>query len=231
MLYGRGYGPGYGGGYGVPRSGGGCGCFSGMAALIALLVAVVLFVPTTCMSFCSGRRNTSSSTSQTSNTSTSTAARTREKLSAEASVESDKWLDDQAGWLDDQQMVVDAMRSFYEQTGVQPYLVIADSINGNKDYATGDAEQYLRGLYDELFDDDGHLILLFCEAYENEYDPYLLVGADAQQVVDAEGENLIYEAIDRWYTDNSLNDDEYFARIFIASANALMYGTDFSEFG
>lgn len=220
-------------GNGAPRrsyaGGGGCGCLAGLAGLVAALVALVLFVPTTCTRLLTGRRTSDSTTSQTQATQQLT--RTRDQLAADACIESDQWIDDQAGWLDDQQSVVDAMRSFYEQTGIQPYLVIADSIDGNKNYATGDAEQYLRERYDELYDDDGHLILLFCEPYENEYDPYLLVGTAAQQVVDTDGENIIYEAIDRWYTDKSLTDDEYFARIFVASANALMYGTSFDEFG
>lgn len=156
---------------------------------------------------------------------------TREKLDAADCVESSEWIDDQAGWLSNQNKVINGMKSFYEQTGVQPYLVIADEINGTKDYTADEVESYMRDLYDELYQDDGHLILLFCEPYENEYDPYLLVGKKAQEVVDSgEGENVIYEAIDYWYTDSTLDDDAYFARIFVASANKLMYGTDFSEF-
>ena len=195
-----------------------------------MVVAVALFLPSSCMSYLRGKR--SSTTSQpTQSQTTSQSMRTREKLAADACIESDQWLDDQAGWLDDRDTVVDALRSFYEQTGVQPYLIIADSIDGNKDYAMGEVETYLNERYDELFDDEGHLILLFCEPYENDYEAFLLVGEDAQQVVDTDGESIFYDAIDRWYTDKSLTDDEYFARVFVASANALMYGTSFDEFG
>lgn len=155
----------------------------------------------------------------------------RQKLAAEECIESSQWIDDQANWLENQNTVIAKMRSFYEMTGVQPYLIIADQVNGNKDYTEADVEQYLRSRYDELFEDDGHLILFFCEPYMNEYDPYLLVGSKAATVIDESGENTIYAAIDRWYTDRSLDDDEYFARIFLASGNAIMYGTSFSEFG
>lgn len=233
----RGFG-GYGGyGYGGPRGGGGCGCFSGLFGIIALVVVLLIAVPSACAS--SLRGCSSSSQSQGSNGSGQVELNAqpietntkRQKLDAEDCVESSEWIDDQAGWLSNQDKVINAMRSFYDQTGVQPYLVIADEINGNKDYSTDDVEDYLRDLYDELYQDDGHLILLFCEPYENEYDPYLLVGEAAAQVVDTSGENIIYEAIDYWYTDSSLDDDAYFARIFVASANKLMYGTDFTEFG
>lgn len=224
-------------GYGVPpRTGGGCGCFSGLMGMLVVLLVVVFAVPTAC----AGSMRGCSSSTPSQGTSTSqlvdlnaqpiSTGSTREKLDASACVESSEWMDDQAGWLSNQSKVEHAMRSFYEQTGVQPYLVIADQINGSKSYTTEDVESYMRDLYDQLYKDDGHLILLFCEPYENEYDPYLLVGEAAQDVVDTEGENIIYEAIDYWYTDSTLDDDAYFARIFIASANKLMYGTDFTEF-
>lgn len=152
------------------------------------------------------------------------------KLAAADCVESPNWYDDQAGWIEDEATLLAGMRSFYQETGVQPYLIIADQVNGKKNYTDADVESYLRKQYDELFEDDGHLILFFCEAYENYYDPYLLVGEKAATVIDTEGENVIYTAIDRWYTDGSLTDSEYFARIFKASGDALMNGTTFSEY-
>lgn len=228
-------------GYGAPRSSGcGCGCLSGVISLVVGLALLAFLLPSACVSSFFGGHSSSSSSSSGNNgvvlnlnnqgSPGSTSARTREKLAATECVESSRWVDDQAEWLDNENTVIAGMRSFYEMSGVQPYLVIADNINGSKNYTEADVERYMRSLYDELFEDDGHLILLFCEPYENEYEPYLLVGEKAAQVVDTEGENLIYEAIDRWYTDGSLSDDEYFARIFIASANALMRGTSFSEF-
>ena len=226
---GYGFGGGYGGGYGGYGSGG-CGCLSGMVSLVALVAILLFAVPAACTSRLTGCSYHSSSSYNSSSHSSQTSSRRREKLPASKCVESSRWIDDQAGWLDDEDDVVDAMGSFYEMTGVQPYLVIAEDLNGNKNYSESDVERYLRNLYDELYTDDGHLILLFLEPYENEYDPYMIVGQAAQDVVDTEGEDIIYEAIDHWYTDSSLNDDEYFSRIFIASANALMYGTSFSEF-
>ena len=227
---GYGYGGGYGPGYGVPASSGGCGCLSSVFMLVALAVVLMVAVPVACSSRLTSCSSHSTSNLSSNNHSSQTSTRKRQKLSASKCKESREWIDDQAGWLDDEDDVIDGMESFYEMTGVQPYLVIADELNGRKSYSESDVENYLRNLYDELYQDDGHLILLFLEPYENEYDPYMIVGADAQSVVDRAGEDIIYEAIDRWYTDKSLTDDEYFARIFVASANRLMYGTSFSEF-
>ena len=231
--YGGGYNDGY---YGTPSRRGGCGCLSGTVVLVLALLLFVVAVPAACMRFTAG----SSHTQTTQNTSgvvfnlnneNNSSSSTRQKLAAADCIESSEWIDDQANWLENQNAVISKMRSFYEMTGVQPYLIIADQVNGKKDYTEADVERYLRNRYDELFTDDGHLILFFCEAYENEYDPYLLIGSKAATVIDTDGENIIYEAIDRWYTDSSLDDDAYFARIFLASGDAIMNGTDFSEFG
>lgn len=236
-YYRGGYGDPYGGPYGTPYRRGGCGCLSGTVMLVLALLLCVVALPATCMSSMVGSSHTQATqdtpgiiSDLDNGNGGGNAGATRQKLAASDCVESSEWIDDQAGWLNDQGTVIAKMRSFYELTGVQPYLIIADQVNGSKDYTASDVEQYLRNRYDELFEDDGHLILFFCEAYENEYDPYLLVGSKAATVIDESGENIIYEAIDNWYTDSSLDDDAYFARIFLASANAIMYGTDFSEF-
>ncbi len=225
------------GGYGAS----GCGCLSLSAiAIIGLFVfCLLLSLVSSCTKGCS--RGSSSPQSNnvvisdadknSSSTLEPTITHKHQKLSAADCIESSAWYDDQAGWIDDEQTLVDGLRSFYDKTGVQPYLVIADQVQGKKEYTEAEVETYLNSLYDDLFEDEGHLILLFCEPYENEYDPYLLVGEKATSVVDTEGENVIYTAIDRWYTDKSLDDNEYFARIFIASGDALMNGTRFSEYG
>ena len=232
--YGGGY---YGGGYndgynGTPYRRGGCGCLSGIVMLVLALLIFVVALPATCMSSMVGSHHTQTEPGFVNlNLGNSTQNNPRQKLAAADCIESSQWIDDQAIWIENQNTVIDKMRSFYEMTGVQPYLIIADQVNGSKDYTEADVEHYLRNRYDELFEDDGHLILFFCEPYENEYDPYLLVGSKAATVIDKSGEDTIYAAIDRWYTDSSLDDDEYFARVFLASGNAIMYGTDFSEFG
>ena len=237
-YYGGGYGGGYNDGYyGTPSRRGGCGCLSGTVVLVLALLLFVVAVPAACMRFTAGSshtqttQNTSGVVFNLNNENSSNTGAARQKLAAADCIESSEWIDDQANWIENQNTVISKMRSFYEMTGVQPYLIIADQVNGKKDYTEADVERYLRNRYDELFADDGHLILFFCEAYENEYDPYLLIGSKAATVIDTDGENIIYEAIDRWYTDSSLDDDAYFARIFLASGDAIMNGTDFSEFG
>jgi hypothetical protein len=206
-------------------------------ALLIVLGLMVTLLPASCMSSYGGNYHQTSSgivdlSNDGSEIGTQEAVVTHEhhKLAAADCVESPNWYDDQAGWIEDEATLLAGMRSFYQETGVQPYLIIADQVNGKKNYTDADVESYLRKQYDELFEDDGHLILFFCEAYENYYDPYLLVGEKAATVIDTEGENVIYTAIDRWYTDGSLTDSEYFARIFKASGDALMNGTTFSEY-
>lgn len=141
------------------------------------------------------------------------------------------WFDDQVDWIDDGETLVRGMWSFYSKTGVRPYLIIADNIDGMRDDFDSDAvESYMRSRYDELFDDDDSLILLFFEPYDDYHESYLLIGENASKVIDSSMERSLYMALDRWYTDDSLDDNQYFALVFTASADAIMNGTLLSEY-
>lgn len=154
---------------------------------------------------------------------TQASAKARTKLPASECKPIAEWYEDLAEWIDDPSAVTTGMKRFYDKTGVQPYLIITTSIEGDKDYNVSQVESYMRARYDELFgNDDGHLILLFCEPYDGEYDPYLLVGRNAQKVIDVDAEDIIYGAIDTYYSDTSLSNSKYFGKIFSESADDIM---------
>lgn len=227
---GYGYGYGYGGGYrstpagygGTPYRGGGClSSIASMLVTLAILALVaILVLPASCSASVLGSGG--SGTTRVAN-----ASKTHQRLAAGDCDPISEWYDDQAGWIDDERTLVDGLEHFYDKTGVQPYLIVAEQVDGSRDYQETDVEAYMRGRYDELFgDDNGHLILLFCEPYESEYDPYLLVGRQAQGTIDTEAQDIIYSSIDYWYTDGSLSDSEYFAKIFQTSADAIMFDAE-----
>ena len=198
---GYGYGPSY-----VPAGGSGCGCLSGViGTVITLVIAAVLFftlIPASCASSISSSGSQQTVTQVTTN---------RSKLPSSQCTPIELWYEDLAEWIDDPSALTTGMKTFYNRTGVQPYLIVTTSIQGEKDYNIAEVESYMRGRYDDLFgSDDGHLILLFCEPYDGEYDPYLLIGADAQSVIDADAEDIIYDALDYYYTDTSLSNSSYF---------------------
>ncbi len=147
----------------------------------------------------------------------------RQKLESNLCVRSSEWIDDELGWLRSQSTVKNGMQDFYDQTGVQPYLIITDNINGKGyDITDSDVEAYLQDRYDSLYNDEGHMIFLFDEYSESEYLRYLYVGSAAKSVIDSSAEEIILSLADRYYNDYSLSDDEYFSKIFSESANVLM---------
>ncbi len=147
----------------------------------------------------------------------------REKLESGLCKESSQWIDDELGWLRSQSTVRNGMKDFYDQTGVQPYLIITDNINGKgRDVTDSEVEAYLEDIYDSLYSDEGHMIFLFDEYSESQYLRYLYVGSAAKSVMDSSAEEIFLNLADRYYEDYTLSDDEYFAKIFTESANVLM---------
>ena len=152
---------------------------------------------------------------------------THEKLAKSECDESKKWIDDRADWLDDEPEVISAMRYFYNKTGSQPYLVIANDVDGKTDFTDDEAEDWANDIYDEQFSDDGHTVVAFVEYSESEYAYYIVAGRSAQSVIDEEAREIIADEINYWYTDTSLDDSEYFAKVFTESADTIMF--DYEE--
>ena len=206
---------GYGGGARRP-AGGGSGCLTAVVLLILVFMLTPLLAP---LIFGGGSRQNGGTDSITVSTIN------REPLGAEACVESPYWYEDQAGWGIRESRILPGLRTFYQETGVQPYVIIADSINGKGgDLTEEEAEAYLKETYDSLFDDEGHLIFLFLEYSANDYVQYLYMGNQASAVIDSEAEEIIYDYADHYYT-SDLADDEYFSTVFEKSAERIMRKT------
>lgn len=149
----------------------------------------------------------------------------REPLSAAACVESDEWYDDQAGWITNQSQMIQGLKTFYRETGVQPYVMITNEVNGKgEDLTDSEAEAYLQERYDSLFADEGHLIFLFMEYEDSVYKEYLYLGNQASSVVDREAQEIIYDYADYYYT-SDLDDNMFFSTVFEKSAERIMQKT------
>lgn len=200
--------------YGAPYGGGGCLGPFGMLVIIVILFMMVSFG--SCGMMMSGPGNAG-------HTQTTTSTITRTKLESNLCTTSSEWIRDELGWLERESTVKSAMQEFYEITGVQPYLLITDNLNGKgRDLKDSDAEDYLQNLYDSLYDDEGHMIFAFIEYEQSRYVTYVYTGTAADSVIDSEAREIILSIADRYYTDSSLSDDAYFAKIFTASAEEIM---------
>ena len=67
----------------------------------------------------------------------------REKLAGQYVDVVDDWYDDSSmNWISSGYTLENGLRDFYNETGVQPYLVITDEVNGN--YAPSGQDVYKR---------------------------------------------------------------------------------------
>lgn len=193
------------GGYGRGSSGSGC---CGLIVMIFIIMFVIYFF----FGGCARKTNVEVQNNTTN----------REKLESSTLNKTSYWIEDNAGWLDDEKVVQKSMEHFLDKTGVQPYLIIDTSVYGNKYFDDADVEKFLDKKYNSLFNDEAHMILIFLEPYENQYYRAVYTGKAANTVIDTEAQNIINNIIVQNYTNKSLTDDEYFAKIFTDSADKIM---------
>ncbi len=144
---------------------------------------------------------------------------TREPLPA-GSVHETAYYTDTLDWISRSNTLEEGMKNFYKKTGIQPYLYIADSLNGNPTPTDADAEAFAHKLYDELFTDEAHLLVLFVEN-DMGYRIWYLTGSQAKTIFDAEAGDILIDYFDRYYS-SDLTDEEYFSTVFDKTAERMM---------
>lgn len=204
-------GPG-GGGFGSGSGGPGrMGCGCGTWLVILVVIFIVLFILFSAGSVFTGSSGNSDIT-------TSTVA--REALPA-GSVNETAYYTDELGWITNQTELLSGLKYFYQQTGVQPHLYITDSVNGSHTPTMDELDTYAHGLYDQLFTDEAHILLVFFE-YNGSYMDRYICGTQAKTVIDTEAGDILLDYLDRNYYDNSMTDEEYFSTSFHDAADRIM---------
>lgn len=201
----------YGGGYTRPRrssGGSGCGCVTMIIVLVVLLLAfVIVFSILGSMNSGGGSNITVSSVERVA--------------LPPGSVNETKYYTDQIGWINNETKLVNGLKHFYKETGVQPYLYLTDTVNGSHFPTEIELESFAKNLYDELFTDEAHLLLVFFE-YEGRYMDWYIAGTQAKSVIDTEAGNILLDYIDRYYYEESLGDEEFFSKSFVDAADRIM---------
>jgi uncharacterized membrane protein len=194
--------------------GGGGGCSTSGCLSIIFVIAFFVFIG---MMLLGGGSSYDSASSSGSITASSIA---REPL-PKGSVNETDYYTDELGWIGNQTKLIEGMRYFYQETGVQPYLYLTDTINGTHYPTSAELEDFAGTLYDELFTDEAHLLLVFFE-YDNGYMNWYITGNQAKTVVDMEGGDILLDYIDRYYYDTSLSEEEFFSKSFVDAADRMM---------
>lgn len=186
---------------------GGRGSLVGAAASIIIVALILIFV-----AVMSG-----------SNGSSGIQASTVERTPLDASyVDETGYLTDNLGWIGSQYDVEQGMRHFYEETGVQPYLYLTPDVNGSTHPTDSEMYEFANDLYEELFTDEGHVLVIFQEYNSSgDYYSYYLAGKQAKTVIDSEAGEILLDYIDHYYY-SDYSEDEMFSLAFSEAADRIM---------
>ena len=189
---------------------GGCGCGAIIAVLVVIILASVLFA---------GIDSCSSDTGYSDTGTVAASTVEREALPASASVETAYYTDEDGDWIHNASKLEDGMRYFYKKTGVQPYLYILP--NGTTT-STSDLQARAESLYGELFEDDAHFLLVFCDDGDGGFNCGYAVGSQAKTIMDNEAVGILSDYLDRYYSDLDLTEEEIFSNAFSKTADRIM---------
>lgn len=142
-------------------------------------------------------------------------------------VQETSYYTDELGWIDDAEVLEAGLASFYQATGVQPYVYITDRI-GAGGYASDQAiMDFAQAQYEALFADEAHVLLIFYEK-DGAYRTYCLAGTMATgAVMDAQAREILLAKIDKYYYSSGLSDAEFFARAFAEAGEEIMADNHF----
>jgi hypothetical protein len=196
---------------GKARSGAGCGTVLLVLAILVILGVVVSAVMGQGFFFRGYRsdRGITWSTIQ------------RKPLPA-GSVNETEYYTDTLGWIGNRTQMLSGLKHFYKKTGVQPHVYITDKVSGLYSPTADDLDEFANGLYDELFTDEAHLLLVFFEYGDGRYQTRYVCGTQAKTVIDQEAADILLDYLDRYYYDKSLTDEQFFSVSFADAADRIM---------
>lgn len=215
----RNYGSGGGYGFGGPGSSQNRGCGKTLGILVLIVIVVLILWSVL------GSSGNNQSSGGPNNITVSTVE--REPLPS-GSVNETEYFTDEVNWIGNRTQMTDGLRYFYQETGIQPYVYITDRLPGIDTVNMDDIENYANQLYEDLFTDEAHLLLLFYEPFEaigpygDQYISYYVAGTQAKQVIDTEAGDILLDYIDRNYYDSSLSEEQFFSNSFKEAADRIM---------
>lgn len=195
-----------GGNHNAPSGGGSTRSGCGAAAIILIVVIIIIAV---IFAVSSGGSDVAKSTVA------------REPL-PKGSVNETDYYKDELGWIGSKSVLTEGLKHFYDKTGVQPYVYITDTVDGSHYPSLSDLQVFANNLYNELFTDEAHLLLVFFEYTPSDYMQYYVTGTQAKGVIDDEAGTILLDYIDKNYYNTNLSEDEFFSKSFTDAADRMM---------
>lgn len=191
-----------------PKRGNGC-----LTAIIVILAALIL------VGLCNMLFDCSASTSNMMQSPSATVSTVERTPLPAGSVEETAYFTDEGDWIGNPDQLDQAMRQFYMDTGVQPYLyILPNGQTTSVPALTSMAEE----LYPELFTDEAHFLLVFCDDNAGSFNAGYVIGTQAKSVLDSEAIDIFSDYLDSNYYNFSLSETQIFANTYTATADRIM---------
>ena len=132
---------------------------------------------------------------------------------------------DEIGWFDNTSQAGKALRTFYNKTGVQPYVVFRayDPALTTDDEKAAYAEEY----YNSQIGNEGTFLFMYFAEEDTDNDVgymYCVAGNLIASVMDSEAQDVFWDYVDTyWYSD--LSTDDMVEEIFTHTADRIMTKT------
>lgn len=221
------------GGYGLGRSSrrrrrynrGGCGgggCVGGGCLSSFLTILLLLFAFNFIWSMLPGNNNSSAiETVQVESSSIE-----REPIE-KGLVNKTNYYEDHLGWIKRPNELENGLSYFYDKTNVQPFVYLTDNINGDPNPDPEEIDRFANQLYDELFTDEAHLLLVHFENYEQykyEHSDHTVYGSQANVLMDTEAESILFSYLEYHYgrDPNTVTEEQYLSEAFKDTADRIM---------
>ena len=137
---------------------------------------------------------------------------------AVVTAETGYYIDAGGGWIHNPELLGRGLRYFDQMTGVHPYVYILPT---GLMTSTSDLQSCAEHLYGELFTDNRHFILVFCDDGEGGYNCGCAVGSQAKTIMDSEAISILGDCLEHCYGDLSLSEEEIFSNAFIKTAENI----------
>lgn len=149
----------------------------------------------------------------------------REKLKNNIPYNTDCIVDD-LGFFVDPAKTGQRLKTFYDQTGIQPYIVITESTPALQNYSQTQMDEYLKNYYKQhINNENSFLYMYFGDPYFTETDEvgdmYIYRGENIKSIMDPAAVDIFWDYMDQeWRSD--LETDDLFVKVYDETAKRIM---------
>ena len=211
---------------------GGCGCGTIFVIVIVLIIVLAaISLASNFVFFTSPQITNVSITGAVSEpTHVTPSTREREPLPANAANDVGPMFTDHLNWIDNPTQMQAGLRNFHQATGVRPHVYIIGEINGNTSPTNAQVGDFAIALYDQLFDDEAHLLFVFFESGDwpnNTTEIFAQPGTQARLVMDGEALDILFDYIEfynsQFFTTDGFSMEQVFSNSFDQTAQRIMH--------